>query len=143
MSRLTSLDGISKGDVIPTVRRRVERVDLVRYAGASDDYVHLHWDRPRVQQDGFPDVLIHGWLTFAYMCQTVGAWAGRDIADPSHYAVRYLRPMFPGIVDCCGEVVDTAIVAGQRVVDLSIWAQDEAATITTRGSMRLTARVGG
>jgi acyl dehydratase len=137
MTRIANLALVRPDDNLPTIRRHVERLDLVRYAGASDDYVHLHWDLPRVQAEGFPDVLIHGWLTFSWMCRTVSAWAPREIAEPLEYSVRYLLPMFPGIVDCGGEVTFVETVAERRIVHLAIWAKDGEGNVSTRGTMRL------
>ena len=139
MTAISSIDDIRAGDVVPVLRKIVDRSTLVRYAGASDDYVYLHWDRPRVQEEGFPDVIIHGWLTFAYMTEAVSAWIPRELADIQGYSVRYLRPMFPGIVDCSGRVLDVELAENDRTIRLEIWAMDEAGQITTSGNMRLTA----
>jgi acyl dehydratase len=146
MAAVSSIHDIRPGDVIPVLRKIVDRVDLVRYAGASDDYIYLHWDRQRVQDEGFPDVVVHGWLTFAYMCQAVGAWIPRELADMQSYSVRYLRTMHPGIVECSGRVLDVEQGESGRSIQLELWATDAEGQVTTSGKMRLVtppARAGG
>jgi acyl dehydratase len=139
MTAVSSIHDIRPGDVIPVLRKIVDRADLVRYAGASDDYIYLHWDRPRVQEEGFPDVVIHGWLTFAYMCQAVSAWIPRELADMQSYSVRYLRTMHPGIVDCSGRVLDVEQGENGRSIQLELWATDADGQVATSGKMRLVA----
>ncbi len=139
MPAVSSLHDIRPGDVIPVLRKEVERATLVRYAGASDDYVYLHWDRPRVQEEGFPDVIIHGWLTFAYMCQAVSDWIPRELADMRSYSVRYLRTMHPGVVECSGRVLDVEDGENGRSIQLELWATDSEGQVTTSGKMRLVA----
>ena len=60
---------LAAGLVIPTLEVEIDRADLIRYAGAADDYVRQHWDHPFMIASGYPDVVVHGWLTFAHMCR--------------------------------------------------------------------------
>ena len=121
-TRVTAFDDIRPGMALPVMRLNIERRDLVRYAGASDDYVRLHWDLDFTQQQGFPDVIVHGWLTCAHMLRAVSDWVTPDVAAIASYRIRYHSPLYPGLLSCGGEVGD--ITDGMATLDL--WARDAA-----------------
>ena len=57
-------DSVKVGDVTPTVTiENVTRPDFVRYAGASGDFVPLHYDQTFVEAAGIPTVFAQGMLT--------------------------------------------------------------------------------
>ncbi|WP_343784549.1 MaoC family dehydratase [Erythrobacter ramosus] len=83
----------------------ISRQDLVRYAGVADDYLPRHWDQAMMQEQGFPDVVVHGWLGTAHLLRAVGQVLSPDEWSLSQYSVRYRRPLYPGMVTCEGEVI--------------------------------------
>ncbi|CAN5356933.1 hypothetical protein BH10PSE13_BH10PSE13_04760 [soil metagenome] len=121
------------GDVIPPVELLVDRLALVRYAGAADDYVAQHWDHPFMTGQGYPDVIVHGWLTSAHMCRAVTDWMPPDVAHIGAFAVRYRLPLFPGMLRCGGEVVEAD--AGQA--KLALWARNAGGDTVATASMTL------
>jgi acyl dehydratase len=116
---------IRPGIVLPEIAVEVDREALVRYAGASDDYVRQHWDHAFMIENGYPDVLAHGWLTMAHMCRVVTEWAPRD-AGIAAYKVRYHQPLYPGRLHCGAQVEsvdgDTATLAlsGRNAVNETV-----------------------
>jgi acyl dehydratase len=116
---------------IPELRVEISRADLVRYAGAADDYVAQHWDHPFMIESGFPDVAVHGWLTFAHMCRAVTDWLPPSRWSIGGYSVRYLLPTYPGTLVCGGSVVES----GSDLLTLALWAQNADGATTTRASM--------
>lgn len=135
--RPAALPALAAGQEIPVLETAIDRAALVRYAGASDDYTYVHWDQPRMLAEGHPDVVVHGWLTFAYMCQTVTSWAPPELADITSYAVRYRRPSFPGRLICGGQVTAVREADGARFVDLELWSKDGEGAVTTTATMTL------
>jgi len=118
-----TLDGfalIAQGMNLPPLEVTITRADLVRYAGAADDYVAQHWDQPMMLAAGFDDVVVHGWLGFAHMCRCVTNWAAPTVATIDSYRVRYLRPLYPGRVTCGGLVKE----AHDDRARLTLWAQN-------------------
>ena len=76
----------------------VTTVQLVRYAGASDDYNRIHYDQAYASQEaGLGGVIAHGMLTMAFMGSTVVAWAG-PTALVRHLDGRFTAPVRPGDV---------------------------------------------
>jgi acyl dehydratase len=77
------------------VKPAVTTAQLVRYAGASDDYNPIHYDLPYAQAAGLGGVIAHGLLTMAFMGQAVTDWAGAH-ALVRRLAARFSTPVRPG-----------------------------------------------
>ena len=80
-------DAVAVGDDAPAAACAPRRVDLVRYAGASDDFNPIHWNERIATSVGLPDVIAHGMLTMATAARIVTDWAG-DPAAVLEYGVR-------------------------------------------------------
>ena len=87
-----SFDDVAVGDSLAPYAFRVERLDLVRYCGASGDFNPIHWSDRAAAAAGLPDVIAHGMLTMARSVNGVVEWLG-DPAAVVEYAVRFVRPV--------------------------------------------------
>lgn len=121
------------GAAVPELHVDITRADLVRYAGAADDYVRQHWDHPFMIENGFPDVAVHGWLTFAHMSRAVTDWLVPARWTIASYSVRYVRPTYPGVLICGGEVLQS----DDSSVKLALWSRDSEGATTTKATMTL------
>jgi len=92
---MTRFDRIETGEALPVLQTDITREDLVRYAGGADDYVRQHWDHPFMIESGFPDVIVHGWLTFAHMCRAVEAWLTPEEAASRNFRCAISRRPIP------------------------------------------------
>lgn len=92
MTATVNYDDVEVGDVLPAVDVVVQRMDLVRYAGASGDFNLIHWNERVARQVGLPDVIAHGMLTMAQAARVVTGWAG-DPGAVVEYGVRFSRPV--------------------------------------------------
>jgi acyl dehydratase len=70
----------------------IERVDLVRYAGASGDFNRIHWNERVATQVGLPGVIAHGMFTMGQAVNVVTDWVG-DPGAIVDYGVRFTRPV--------------------------------------------------
>jgi acyl dehydratase len=68
---------------------------LVRYAGASDDYNRIHYDLPFANEAGLGGVIAHGMLTMGFMARAVTDWAGPR-GQVRRIAARFTAPVRPG-----------------------------------------------
>ena len=59
---------------------RVERVNLVMYAGASGDFNPIHWNEHVAKAVGLPDVIAHGMFTQAAARAAADGSGGRSRA---------------------------------------------------------------
>ena len=83
---------VEVGTELPAQSFPVQRVDLVKYAGASGDFNVIHWNERIATSVGLPNVIAHGMLTMAEAVRVVTDWA----VDPGAvvaYRVRFTRPV--------------------------------------------------
>jgi acyl dehydratase len=59
------------GDAYGPYVIRVSREQLVRYAGASDDYNPIHYNDAAAQAFGLPGVIVHGMLNMGLMASRI------------------------------------------------------------------------
>jgi acyl dehydratase len=124
---------IMAGDAVPPLTVTIDRLALIKYAGAADDYVREHWDHPYVVAKGYPDVIVHGWLTYAHMCRAVTDWISPRLATFVRYGVRYHRPLHPGTLVCGGRVVQVS----DDAIELALWGRNGAGEQVATGTAML------
>ena len=116
---------VSVGDQIPARDFPIERVDLVRYAGASGDFNPIHWNERFAKSFGLPDVIAHGMFTMATAIRVVTDWAG-DPGAVVEYGVRFTRPV---VVPDPGEAVVTVGGEVKAIRDDGLLEVDLTATV--------------
>ena len=121
MSPHVDLTRVRPGDTLPEVAETIERLDLVRYAGASGDFNPIHWNDEVARAVGLPGVIAHGMYSMGSAARLVAGWAG-DPAAIKRLKVRFSAMIEPGqTLTAKGEV---AQVDGNRVL-VRFHAEDE------------------
>jgi acyl dehydratase len=92
VTAVVTYDEVSVGDELPPIRVRLQRVNLVMYAGASGDFNPIHWNERIATAVGLPNVIAHGMLTMATAGRVVTEWAG-DPGAVESYTVRFAKPV--------------------------------------------------
>ncbi|HEX9774521.1 MAG TPA: MaoC/PaaZ C-terminal domain-containing protein [Actinomycetota bacterium] len=67
---------VAQGEDLKPWEYRVERVNLVMYAGASGDFNPIHWSPEFARAVGLPDTIATGMHTMARIGQYVTDWCG-------------------------------------------------------------------
>ena len=112
---------VRPGDALPEVAETIERLDLVRYAGASGDFNPIHWNDEVARAVGLPGVIAHGMYSMGVATRMITAWAG-DPATIRRLRVRFSNMIEPGqTLTARGEVAE---VDGNRVL-VRFHAEDE------------------
>jgi acyl dehydratase len=83
---------VEVGTELPSQAFPVQRVDLVKYAGASGDFNVIHWNERIATAVGLPNVIAHGMFTMAEAIRVVTDWVG-DPGAVESYGVRFTRPV--------------------------------------------------
>jgi acyl dehydratase len=110
--RVTAAE-VRPGDALPEVAETIERMDLVRYAGASGDLNPIHWNEEVARAVGLPGVIAHGMYSMGIAARMVAGWAG-DPAAVKRLRVRFSAMIEPGqTLTAKGEVAE---VDGARVL---------------------------
>ena len=128
---------IAVGTELPSAVRFTTNKQLVKYAGAANDYSGIHYDRDYAEERGFPNVIVHGLLKAAMLSDLACRWGGTGswLID---YSARYSGVDLVGApITCRGRVVD--IDAEQRRVNLELWTEnvDGVRTTTATGLLQL------
>lgn len=105
------------------LRVRFTRQQLVRYAGASGDFNHIHFSDHFATKLGLDGVIAHGMLTMGVAMRVVTDWAG----DPSRVeecSFRFAKPVPVPDDDDGAEVVFTGTVTddGEGPIQLALSA---------------------
>jgi len=123
-----SFDDVAVGDELPPYEFRVERLDLVRYCGASGDFNPIHWSDRAAAAAGLPDVIAHGMLTMAKSANGVVEWLG-DPAAVVEYGVRFVRPVVVPVDGSDAVIVTSQITEkldGRRArIELTVTSGDQ------------------
>ena len=131
MSASVAWTDVEVGTELPALTVRLQRVNLVMYAGASGDFNPIHWNQRFAQAVGLPDVIAHGMLTMASAGRVVTDWVG-DPGAVVEYGVRFTRPVVVPDDDRGATLEITATVAEKRddnVVRVDITAKFDDATV--------------
>jgi acyl dehydratase len=87
-----NFDSIAVGTELPSAEYHLDRLTLVKYAGASGDFNSIHWNERVALEVGLPNVIAHGMLTMAEAVRVVTDWVG-DPGAVIEYGVRFTRPV--------------------------------------------------
>jgi acyl dehydratase len=112
---------VAVGDKLDPVSEPIERLDLIKYAGASGDFNVIHWNDELARSVGLPGVIAHGMYSMGVAARMVAAYAG-DPGAVKRLKVRFSAMILPGqTLTAGGEVAE---VDGCRVT-LRFWADDD------------------
>jgi len=125
---------VAVGDKLDQVSEPIERLDLIKYAGASGDFNVIHWSDEAAQSAGLPGVIAHGMYSMGVAARMIAAYAG-DPGAIKRLKVRFSAMIQPGQTLTAGGGV--AEVDGGRVT-LRFWAEDdEGNRVLTKGEADL------
>jgi acyl dehydratase len=120
------------GTALPTlVKPPIERIQLVKYAGASGDFNRIHVEEGFATSAGYKSVFAHGMLSMAFLGQLVTDWVGP--AAIRRLGVRFKAITWPGdVITCTGEV--SALDPATRTATVKLMAQNQLGETTCEGS---------
>ncbi len=134
MSPRREITQVTSGAELPAVEHSIQRIDLVKYAGASGDFNPIHWNDEWATSVGLPGVIAHGMFSMAVAGRAISAYAG-DPAAIKRLRVRFSAMIRPGqTLTIKGEV---AAVDGKQV-SVRFWGEDEAGNrVLSKGEAEL------
>ena len=123
---------VEVGTKLPALTVPIQRLTLIKYAGASGDFNIIHWNERFATSVGLPNVIAHGMFTMASAIRVVTDWVG-DPGAVVEYGVRFTGPVpvpddgVGALLEIRGEVTElldarrvrvtlTAASAGQTVL---------------------------
>jgi acyl dehydratase len=118
--KTVTLDAITPGmELEEVVFGPLERVDIVRYAGASGDFNPIHTDEGYARATGAPTVFAMGMLPAGYLAHALSDWFGGP-QRIRRFKVRFTTRVWPGDELACGGRVESV---DDRLVRVSVEAR--------------------
>ncbi|KAF0962805.1 MaoC family dehydratase [Rhodococcus sp. T7] len=121
------------GDVIAAGPRRTGYPEWNRFAAVNDEFVPIHMDDDEGRRAGYPGAIAMGRLQWSYAHRMLREWqpGARVVA----LALQFRGPTLRGaLFDVKARVTEVREEAGDRVVDLALWIEDEAGTVLAPGT---------
>jgi acyl dehydratase len=124
------------GDELPPLEKAaVERMQLVKYAGASGDFNRIHVEEGFAREAGYPSVFAHGMLIMGFLGQCVSDWCGP--AAVRSLGCRFKAITWPGdVITCRGRVTARHADGG---LELSLSATNQAGVVVADGTAQVRA----
>lgn len=135
------LASLNVGDVIGYRELKVDRLNLIKYAGASGDFNPIHWSEDFATSVGLPGVIAHGMWTMGSVVNLVTDWV-KDPGAIIDYQTRFTKPVeVPGTgsAELLVEGKIGAIDPENRTVrvDLTVTFADQKVLAKTQVQVRL------
>lgn len=116
----------------PLVIEDIERVDFVKYAGASGDFNPIHTVEPFAKEAGNPTVFGHGMLTAGFVSSYVADWFGPE--NVSRLRTRFKSRLWPGdTVAVSGEITEKSVEDGATSYEVSVTAENQEGEVLITG----------
>jgi acyl dehydratase len=136
-----TLSEIEVGTELPAASFDIQRVSMIRYAGASGDFNPIHWNEAFAVKVGLPNVIAHGMLTMGIAVRVVTDWLG-DPGAVLEYGVRFTRPVVVpadtgASLDVSGKVRSIDAAARTAVIDLTAAVNGETVLARSRVTVRV------
>lgn len=134
MAGILYWEDVQEGSEIPPLTKRPTIIQLVRYTGAERDFTRIHYDQDYARRHGFPSVILHGRLKYAFMGQLLTDWIGSG-GRIKKMACQYRHIDLPGdTLTCKGRVTRRYVEDGVHYVQCDVWVENGKGEITTPGS---------
>jgi acyl dehydratase len=136
MATKVKFDAVKPGDKIPQlVVEGISRPDFVRYAGASGDFVPLHYDQTFVEMAGIPTVFAQGMLTAGLLSHCVTDYVGAG--NVRKLKVRFATRVWPGdTLTCRGTITNKLEEKGERLIEGDLEVVNQKGEPAIKGSFR-------
>lgn len=118
-------ESIEKGEqVTPVSKPAVTRVQIAKFAGASQDWSPLHLDDDFAKSAGYGGVFAHGAIALQFATEALGKWLenGRVLSVSG----RFRKLVWPGdILRMTGMVAERYESNGEARIDVDVWAENQ------------------
>src|SRR5437762_4829853 len=119
-------------DLPPLTKPAIDRVQIVRYAAASNDFNRLHLDEPFAHALGFPGLFAPGMLAMGFVGQLLTSWLRRG--HVRRLAARFVKIVWPGDeLTCRGRIAELRKENGACDADVELWAENQKGELVLRG----------
>ena len=116
-------EDVEAGAELPILTKKPTTRQLVRWAGASQDWNELHYDKDVAKKGGLPNVIVQGHLTSSFLAQLLTDWIGED-GFVKKLEVKWKQFHFPRQeILCKGKVTDKRKEGDENIVEVDLWTE--------------------
>lgn len=117
-------EDVEVGTELPAMTKKPTTRQLVKWAGASQDWNELHYDKDAAQKGGLPNVIVQGHLTSSFLAQLLTDWMGGEDGFVKKMEVKWKQFHFPGQeILCRGNVTDKRNEGNENIVEVDLWTE--------------------
>ena len=117
-------EDVEVGTKLPALVKHPTSRQLVMWAAASGDLTEIHYDKDYAISMGFPDVIVQGDLTAAFLVQLITDWMGeggtfRKLSTRNNAII-----LVDEEIICNGTVCKKYVDKGEHCLELEVWAEN-------------------
>jgi len=133
MPKQVFYEDVEVGQDIPPLIKHPTSRQLVMWAGATEDFYELHYDKDWADSRKMR-IILHGRLKAAFMGQLMTDWIG-DEGELKKITVSYRGMDYPGEdLTCKGKVTGKRTEGDKHLVECAIWTENPKGENTTQGT---------
>lgn len=126
-------ESIQEGDSLPELSKKPGVTQLVKYAAGGGDFYPLHHDYNFDYAKALGSILVHGKFKYAALGELVSNWLNHQ-GRVKQISCQYRGMDYPDKEFICkGTVGRKWEEAGEKLVALTLWSEDEEGKQTTTG----------
>jgi acyl dehydratase len=134
MAKQLYFEDVEVGTDITPISKHPSTTTLVKWAGATEDYYPIHYDKDFALTNKLPGVIVHGRLKAAYLGNLMTNWIG-DLGVLKKLTCNYRGMDLPcSVLTCKGKVTKKYTQDGENLVECDIWVENDKGERTTPGS---------
>ena len=123
MKQQVYYEDVEPGGEVPNLIKHLTPTQMVKWAGAVDDYYPIHFDKNFANNAGYPEVFAHGWLTSSFLIQMLTDWTG-DLGNLKRLKCRFHANVFANQdVFGRGKIVKKYVENNEGCVECEIWLE--------------------
>jgi len=127
-------EDVEVGKEIPSLVKDITSRQLVKWAGASEDFNEIHYDKDFALSQGLPGIIVHGRLKAAFLGQLLSDWIG-DGGVVKKLSCSYRGMDVPGKqLVCKGKVSSKYTDETGSYVECEVWSENPEGQKTTIGN---------
>lgn len=127
-------EDIAIGQELPALVKKPTTKTIVMWAGATDAYGEMHYDKDIALKNGFQGVILHGEMLGAYLMQLFAERIGAR-GYISSISYRHGKPAYPNQAFSCRAKATRKFEKDDKAfVVFDTWVEDEAGEKASAGS---------
>ena len=131
-------EDVEVGGALPVLRKQATPRTLVQFAGATEDFHEIHYDREAAELSGLSDVILQGYLKKAYLAEAVTNWVGspqrlRRLSAQYRGVDTPARKGWPQTFTVHGTVSRKWEENGEKLAEITLEGCDGGGRVTTPG----------